>query len=164
MIKMETLRGLYESLGLRGVASYVNSGNVVFRTGVRDLAALGRRIEGAIETRFGFRPSVILRTAQEMKDAMARNPFAGRAGVEPGKLIVTFLADAPSAEAREKALGLRTLPDELHIDGREMYAYFPNGMGGSKMPFAAIERALKTPGTGRNWNTVTKLLEMAEKD
>ncbi len=55
-----------------------------------------------------------------------------------------------------------TVPEELRIDGREVFIYFPNGMGRPKMSWPRIEKALKTWGTGRNWNTVGKLLEMAE--
>jgi uncharacterized protein (DUF1697 family) len=141
----------------------VQSGNVVFRTDKRDLAALAKRIEDAIERGFGFRPSVILRTTSELRDAIARNPFAKRSGIEPSKLLINFLASDPGAEIRGKVLSLKTEPEELRMDGRQLYIYFPNGMARPKMSWAVLERTLKVPGTGRNWNSVTKLLEMAEK-
>ncbi len=53
--------------------------------------------------------------------------------------------------------------EELRVEGRELYIYFPNGMGRSKLSGAALEKTLKTPATGRNWNSVTKMMEMAEK-
>ena len=162
-IKMEALRLLYESLGLRDAQSYVQSGNVVFRTKERDLSALAKRIENAIERGFGFRPTVILRTSSELRDVIARNPFATRRDIEPNKLLVTFLASDPGADARALALNNRTEPEELRLDGREAYIYFPNGMARPKLSWPAIERVLKTSGTGRNWNTVNKLLEIAEK-
>ena len=163
MIKMETLRALYESLGFEDVQSYVQSGNLVFRTKLGNLVALRKRIEDAIETSFGFRPDVILRTPADLRDVIARNPFSGRQGIEPGKLLVNFLAADPGDEARQQVLAIKVDPDELHILGREIFYYFPNGMGKSKLPTAQIERKLKTPGTGRNWNTITKLLEIAAK-
>jgi len=161
-IKMDALRALYESLGLRDVQSYVQSGNVVFRTKERDLAALTKKIRNGIERRFGFRPEVVLRTSAELRDAIRRNPFANRRGIEPNKLLMTFLADDPGEEARANARRIKTDPEELRIDGREAYIYFPNGMARPKMSWPAIERALKTSGTGRNWNSVNKLLEIAE--
>ena len=161
MIKMDALRALYESLGLRDAQTYVQSGNVVFRTQAKDPASLSKKIEDGIERGFGFRPSVIVRTAPEMRDVVARNPFAKRAGIEPGKLVVTFLAGDPAPEARAKLLGINVGPEEVRIDGRELYIYFPDGMGRSKL-WPLIEKALKTPGTGRNWNTVMKLVEMAD--
>ena len=86
-----------------------------------------------------------------------------RRGIEPGKLLVTFLAGDPAVEAREKVLKIKTDPEELSISGRELYIYYPNGMGRSKLSWIAVANALKTSGTGRNWNSVTKLLEIAEK-
>jgi len=163
IVKMESLRAMYESLGLRDAQTYVQSGNVVFRTAARDLAPLAKRIESKIEQTFGFRPGVMLRTSSELREVIRRNPFAKRKGIEPGKLLVTFLAAAPSPEAREKMLGIPAHPEELCIEGREVFVYYPNGMGRSKLSPALIEKTLKTSGTGRNWNTVTTLLEMAEK-
>ena len=176
-IQMAPLRELYESLGVREPKSYVQSGNVVFKTSERNLAALGRRIEEGIERKFGFRPDVILRTTSEMKDVVARNPFAKRTDIHPSKLLVTFLASHPTPEARDAVLAsnvtraqrapnalcaTQTGPEELRIDGREIYIYFPNGQGRSKLSWVRIEKMLNVRGTGRNWNTVSELLAMAE--
>jgi uncharacterized protein (DUF1697 family) len=161
-IKMDALRSLYESLKLREPQSYVQSGNVVFKTDERDLVRLTKKIENGIERTFGFRPDVVLRTSSDLRDVVAKNPFAKRRDIEPGKLQVHFLAGDPGAEARANVLKLKTDPEELCIYGRELYIYFLNGMGKSKLSWAAVNKALKTPGTCRNWNTVTKLLEMAE--
>src|SRR5690349_16422754 len=106
-IKMDGLRALYESLGLKGAQTYVQSGNVVFKTAARDVAQLSKRIESEIKRKFGFRPAVILRTTDELRKVIARNPFEGRPGIEPGKLVVTFLASDPDAEARAEALKIK---------------------------------------------------------
>ncbi len=162
-IKMDALRALYETLKLRDAQTYVQSGNVIFRSEERDISRLTKRIEDGMQRKFGFRPDVILRTAAEMREVVARNPFAKRRGIEPGKLLVTFLASDPGEEAREKVRQMKCDPEELRIEGRELYIYFPKGQGRSKLSGAALEKALKTPATGRNWNSVTKMLEMAEK-
>ena len=161
-IKMDALRTICESLSLQDPQTYVQSGNVVFRTRERDLAAVGKRIEDCIERKFGFRPGVILRTTSEMKDVIARNPLAKRRAIEPAKLYVTFLASQPAAEVQDAILAVKTAGEEVRVDGRELYIYFPNGMGRSKL-MPVVERLLKKSGTSRNWNTVTKLLEMAEQ-
>jgi uncharacterized protein (DUF1697 family) len=161
-IKMDALCALCTSLKLRDPQTYVQSGNVVFRTSERDVARVAKRIADGIERDFGFRTEVIVRTLAEMRDVIARNPFAKRSGIEPSKLLVLFLAGDPSSEARKKALSIKAESEELRMDGRELYIYFPNGMGRSKLSTTTLERALQTPGTGRNWNSVTKLLEMAE--
>jgi uncharacterized protein (DUF1697 family) len=161
-IKMDELRAVYESLKLKSPRTYVQSGNVVFGAPERELPRLPVLIQKAIRERFGFGPEVILRTAAEMRDVVTRNPFAGRSHIEPGKLLVTFLASDPGPEAGRKLQAIKVSPEELHLNGREMYIYYPNGMGRSKLPAVAIGKALGIPGTARNWNSVTKLLEMAE--
>jgi uncharacterized protein (DUF1697 family) len=150
-LEMKALRALCESLKLRNVQTYVQSGNVVFQAPDKDLDALARRIEGAIEKSFGFHPSVVLRTLAEMRDAVERNPFAGREGIEPGKLLCVFLGGKPSGL-------LKAINEEIHHSDRELYIYFPDGQGKSKLSFTPLG---KIAWTGRNWNTVTKLLEMA---
>ena len=162
-IRMEALRTLYESLGLLGAETYLQSGNVIFRTERRDLGLLAKRIENGIERSFGFRVDVIVRTSSDLREVIARNPFATRSGIDPSRLLVTFLASKPTAEARDKVLRIKVDPEELRIDECELYTYFPNGMARPKLSWAAIERTLKTSGTGRNWNTVTKLLEIAQR-
>ncbi len=161
-IKMEVLRGLCESLKLCDPQTYIQSGNVVFRVKPRDLPGISKRIEAEIERTHGFRPDTVIRTVAEMRSVIARNPFANRPGVEPAELLITFLAAAPSAEAVDNLRKLKIEPEELHVDGSQLYIYFPEGMGRSKLQMAMVERALKVSGTGRNWNTTTKLLAMAE--
>jgi uncharacterized protein (DUF1697 family) len=161
-IKMEALRALCTSLGCEDVKTFINSGNVVFRTKERNLNRLAKVVEDAVESEAGFHAGVVLRTAAEMRETAANNPFARRKEIEPGKLLVNFLADAPSAETVKKLEALDTAPDELYVRGREMYIYFPNGQGQSKLKWAPIDKLLNMTFTGRNWNTTTKLLEMAE--
>lgn len=161
-IKMDALRALYGSLGLRDAQTYINSGNVIFRSEARDLDPLRKRIEKGIEKSFGFHADVMIRTSSELREVIAGSPFAGRHGIDPKKLAVLFLAAAPSPEAREQALRIEADPEELRIAGRELYIYFANGMARPKLLPALLEKMLKTSGTARNWNTVTKLLELAE--
>jgi len=161
-VTMDALRDLYGSLGLREAQTYVASGNVVFKTDAKDMARLQKRIEDGIEKTFGFRTGVMLRTSDELKDIIRRNPFAKRSGIEPNRLIVSFLTFEPGAESKQKIAQIKVGPEELHLDGRELYIYYAGGIGTSKLTPALIERALKVSGTARNWNTVTKLLEIAE--
>jgi uncharacterized protein (DUF1697 family) len=161
-IKMEELRALYESLGFSQVQTHIQSGNVVFKSKETDPQKLAKRIGDAIERKFKFRPALLLRTIPEFRQALARNPFATRKGIHPSKLLITFLSDEPAGQAREKTLKLDIKPEELHIKGREMFVYFPNGMGRPKFSWSLVEKHLNVSGTGRNLNTVQKLLEMAE--
>jgi uncharacterized protein (DUF1697 family) len=152
---MAELRAVHESLGHQDVQTYIQSGNVIFRA--RNASAAG--IETAIEKKFGFRPLVILRTPEQLRSVMARNPFES---VDPSRLLVWFLAGDPGEEARERVRALPPAPEQVRVDGSEIYIYYPNGMARPKLSMEALGRAVKIPGTGRNWNTVSKLLEIAE--
>ncbi len=162
-VKMEDLKVLCGSLKLREPQTYVQSGNVIFRTDERDLMKLVKRIEGAIEKRFGFQSDVVLRSTAELRDVITRNPFAKRRAIEPSKLLVTFLSGDPGEEARALVRAIKCAPDELFVDGREVYINFPNGAGRPTLAWATIPKMLKVSGTARNWNSVKKMLEMAEK-
>jgi uncharacterized protein (DUF1697 family) len=159
-IKMEELRALCQSLKLRDSQTYVQSGNVVFRTEETDALRLAKRLEEAIERKFGFHADVVLRTTVELKECIARSPFAARKGLEPGKLIVTFFASDLEKERCDQIRAIQA-QEEIKLAKRELYIYFPDGMGRSKL-VPVLDRTLKKTGTARNWNTVTKLLEMAE--
>lgn len=162
-IKMEALRALCGTLKLRDAQTYVQSGNVIFRCEERDTTKLAKRIEDAIEKKFGFRCDVICRTTAEVRKVVAKNPFAKRRDIHPGKLLVTFLSDDPGEGARASIRALKIEPEELWIEGRECFVYFPDGMGRSKFNWPKIGKMLKVTGTGRNWNSVTQMLELAEK-
>jgi uncharacterized protein (DUF1697 family) len=160
-IKMDALRELYRKLGFHDPRTYVQSGNVVFGAKEKDLKP--KLLEDAIEKTFGFRPSVVLRTAAELRKTVEKNPFAKRDGINPGLLLVSFLADAPGKEALAAVKAIPAGPEELHTAARELFIYFPNGMGRSKFPWASMDKILKTTATGRNLRTVTALLQMAEE-
>ena len=161
-IKMDALKCLYESLGLEDPRSYVQSGNVIFRTNEKNLAKMAEKIQNGIEKKFGCRPDVLLRTPGEMKKVIAENPFAGR-NLEPGKILVSFLSGVPGGDAQATLANLRKYPEEVHLKGRELYIYFPNGAGRSKLPWSQLERLFKVTGTARNWNSVAAMLQIAEE-
>jgi uncharacterized protein (DUF1697 family) len=161
-IKMEELRALHESLGHKAAQSYIQSGNIVFKTKQLNQGQLTKQICDGLHKKFGFRPAVILRTTSELREVIANNPFAGRKNIDPRRLLVTFLAGEPKTPERERLLSLQIAPEELRVIGRELFVYFPDGMARPKFSWSMVEKILKISGTGRNWNTVNKLLEMAE--
>ena len=162
-IKMDALRATYEAVGLKDPRTYVQSGNVIFRTKEKNTRKLAIKIQDAIEKGFKFRPAVIVRTIDELRHAIAATPFDARRDLHPGKILVTFLADDPPREAATKLATLKSYPEEIHLLGRELYIYFPNGAGKSKLPWSQVEKLLKVNGTARNWNSVSAMLKIAEE-
>ena len=160
-IKMEPLREVYESAGLTEVRTLLQSGNVVFQTKSRELQRLTVRLEAAFEAKFGFHSDVFLRSADELREVASACPFNGREGCDPARLAVTFLAAPPDKAGRAKLAAIQGIAEELHAGTRELYIYYPNGMARPQLTAAMLNSALgKISTTTRNWNTVTKLLEM----
>lgn len=157
MVPMSDLRAVYESLGFTQVQTYLQSGNVVCRSRRMPSPAT---VEDAVERRFGFRAAIVLRTSADLHAVIAANPFPD---VEPSKSAVILLVEDPGEEARRRLLALPPAPEQVVAIGRELFIYYPNGMGRPKLSMAAVERALRVTGTGRNWNTVRKLSELADQ-
>jgi uncharacterized protein (DUF1697 family) len=162
IIPMAELRSSVSALGLQDVVTYVQSGNVVFRThggGARDLAA---SIEERVASDFGVGVAVLLRTPSDLRAVAEQNPFLAR-GEDPSRLHVMFLDREPAAEAATRLDPERSPPEEFALAGREMYLYLPNGAGRSKLTLDYFEKRLGVRATVRNWRTLTKLIELTEK-
>ena len=129
----------------------------------KDAKKLAGKLQDAIEKRFKFRPAVIVRSVGELREAIAATPFEAGRNLHPGKILVTFLADNPPAEAAATLASWKSFPEEIHLIGRELYIYFPDGAGKSKLPWSRVEKLLKVNGTARNWNSVLAMLEIAEE-
>jgi uncharacterized protein (DUF1697 family) len=158
-ISMPHLRALFEELGHESVATYVQSGNVVFQSG-RSRDPLRRALEKEIRSRFGLEIAVLLRTGQELSKIVAENAFAN-GQPDPTKLHVTFLAARPQ-RARTAALQKqRFAPDEFRVTRDTVYLHCPQGYGRSKLSNAFFEKELGVVATTRNWRTVTTLAELA---
>ena len=161
-IRMDELKGLYESLGFKDVATYIQSGNVVFTSDEADVARVRGQIEDGFERKFGFHVEVFVRTSAELRAIIDKNPFQSQQDKESKWVVVMFLAARPGDAAQEDLLKTYTGPEEIFITGKEMYIYYPNGIGRSKLSHGFIEKKLKTFGTARNWNTILQLQKMMQ--
>jgi len=102
-IKMEALRAVYKSLKFEDPRTFIQSGNVIFRTRQKNSPVLAKKIQDAIEDAFGFRPAVIVRTPDELRRAIAATPFPSHRNLHPSKILVTFLSGEPGPEASHAA-------------------------------------------------------------
>jgi uncharacterized protein (DUF1697 family) len=149
-LAMADLVRLCGDAGLRDARTYIASGNVVFQSDLPE-AAIKHKLEAAL--RDNATPTeVMIRSARQMADVLARNPFADAL---PNQVAVIFLDAAPSADLLE---GVTRQGDERIVAGeREIYVHYPSGMGSSRLVIPAARA-----GTARNMNTVAKLAAMAE--
>ncbi len=158
-VSMPDLRALFASLGAEDVATYVQSGNVIF-TSADGPGKLTKAIEQRIRRDLGLTVTVVLRTRAQLAKVLTGNPFADD-GREPATLHVTFLAEKPDRARVRKLDPARAEPDEFRVIGQEIYLHCPNGYGRSKLTNGYFETQLGVGATTRNWRTVTKLAELA---
>src|SRR6266516_5421040 len=162
-IKMDELKALHEALGFKDVFSYIQSGNVVFTSDDADVARLRRHIEDGFEKKFGFHVEVFVRTSAELRDIIEKNPFQSQQSKEAKWVVVLFLAASPDNTAQEDLRKTYAGPEEFFINGKEVYIYYTNCMGRSKLSLRLIEKKLKTVGTARNWNTILQLQKLLQR-
>ncbi len=160
---MTELAQVGERLGFTHVRTFLQSGNLVFEDPTGAARALETRLETATRTELGVTTDFCIRTVPAWREVVRRNPFPTEARDDPGHLVTIFLKAAPrpgsEARLRDKIRGR----ERARVIGSEAYVVYPDGIGTSKLTLPLVERALGAHGTGRNWNTVTKLLALAEE-
>jgi uncharacterized protein (DUF1697 family) len=156
-VPMADLREIVGDIGCTDVATYIQSGNVV-ATSTLAAQTLASRLESALEEHFGFRPRTMVRTASEIRDVLAKNPFAHQ---DTGKVHVGFLTGSLGKNSQVPTT-TESGADRAMIIGAHIYLYYPNGVGRTKMTQTPMWRAISDDCTVRNLRTVTKLAEMAE--
>jgi len=160
-IAMAELKSLFSSLGFEDVLTYIQSGNVVFRTARADVDALSAKIEREIAAVSGTKPAVLIRTPKELATIAERNPYLSR-DADISKLHVVFLDQTPAKRAATALDPERSPGDEFTLRWREIYLHLPNGAGRSKLTIDYFERVLGARATQRNWKTLLKLVELSQ--
>lgn len=152
ILRMKDLAALCEGLGYKSVRTYIQSGNVLFDSNAAE-PRLKSQLERALQAHMGKQISVMLRSAEELRAVRDANPFPG---CEPPKIGVHFLDAAPPKDLLKSVVA--PTGEQVHPGAREIYVYYPLGMGQSKLQMSLGG----APATVRNINTVTRLVEMAE--
>ncbi len=160
-VAMADLRAVLARLGFEDARSLLQSGNLVFRSGPRSAAQLERSLETEVAKCLAIETDFFVRTADEWKRIVARNPFTAEARRDPGRLVVVFLKEAPAVEGVGVLQAAIKDQEIARVSGKQLYLVYPNGIGRSKLTTVLIERTLRTRGTARNWNTILKLAAAA---
>ena len=149
-LPMTELKAMCEAAGLEQVRTYIASGNVVFSSGKSE-DAVRAAIEKPLEAYAGKPVGVVIRSAAEMADMLANNPFPDR----PGNRTVALFVDGPlPPDALDSARNVKE--EEMRLGKRAIYIFYGDGMADSRLIIPAAKA-----GTARNMNTVAKLAEMA---
>lgn len=157
-LPMAALKALLEKLGVRGVQTYIQSGNAVFSglVSAEDFEAI---VADEIEEAHGFRPRVLVIAAETYREIVAAYPWPD-AFETPKTGHIWFLATPPQPD-RDKLAALASDTERHEITDRALYLFAPDGIGRSKLAERA-ERLLGAPATARNLNTCMKLVEMLD--
>ena len=158
---MADLRGLLTDMGFADARTLLQSGNIVFNCSSRSAASLEQRLDAETAKRFKLETIYYLRTPDEWSAIVRGNPFKAEAESDPSRLHVACFRD-PVTAAKVKALAA-VIPGRESVkgSGRDLYFFYPDGMGQSKLTPSLIDRTLGQRGTMRNWNTVRKLHALA---
>ncbi len=158
-IKMADLRAYLSEMGLTDVQSYIQSGNIVFKSDERDRSVLSKQISVMILKEFGFEVPVVILQLDDLILSLESNPFKEE---ELDKLSYTFLSKLPEKEDRIELLKIDHSPDVFSLAGTTLWMYVPNGAAKSKLSNNLFEKKLKVHATTRNWKTVNKLISMLQ--
>jgi uncharacterized protein (DUF1697 family) len=161
-VAMGDLRALLAERGYRAARTHLQSGNVVLDSDLPP-ERLARELEEAIGAGLGVETPVIVRTRDELAAVVDGDPLAGVAD-DPRRYQVSFLSAAPEPEVVRALEGADLAPERVAVVGREVYAWHANGIQRSPLARLLTDARLGVTATARNWNTVTKLLELADGD
>jgi uncharacterized protein (DUF1697 family) len=158
-IKMIELKSMLEEMGLSRVQTYIQSGNVLLESAEQE-GILQTKLEDEIKRVFGFPVAVMLRTSEELKRIIKDCPFPADSLLAGESIHVNFMKEPPLQKEIDRLPDVSNEIDTFRILGREIYLFFRQRMSDSKLPNKLQKLGL--PTTSRNWNTVTKLAEMAK--
>jgi uncharacterized protein (DUF1697 family) len=162
-VAMADLRQMAQDLGFSDVRTILQSGNLVFRGDPQPRREIEARLEGAGRDRLGLTTDFIVRTATDWEAARARNPFPQEAREDPGHLVTFFLRGRPAADSEPRLQAAVRGPERVRVVDSQAYVVYPDGIARSRLTLPLIEKYVGFRGTGRNWNTVTKLAVLSSK-
>jgi len=159
IVPMVDLRAMLADVGFESVKTYIQSGNVVFKSNLlREEIAI--KVATAIEATFGFSPHLMILSLEELEQAIADNPFPeGKA--EPKTLHLSFAKETPKKPNLTELAEWKKNSESFELKGKVFYLHAPEGIGRSKLAERA-ERMLGVAITARNWRSVGKILELAK--
>ncbi|HEY5721171.1 MAG TPA: DUF1697 domain-containing protein [Allosphingosinicella sp.] len=158
-VPMAELRPLAEGLGWEDVRTYIQSGNLLFKSKGK-APALETALEEALGKHFGFAPAVIVCSASDWTALAGANPFAKESGTEPNRVMIGLSKQKPKPGAAEALEGRAAAGERVREAGGALWFHYPHGAGTSKLTPGLIDRLVGSPLTARNWRTFLKLKEM----
>ena len=159
---MDALRNLYDNLGFHNVSTYIQSGNVIFRSNDIDTHKLEQKIFRQIEKEFRFEVPIFVLSVDKLKYIIDNNPFLKDTNKDMAFLHVTFLSSKPDYYDTKVIEDKKQEGEDVIFVDDAVYLYCPNGYGRTKLTNNFLEIKLKTGATTRNWKTMIELLKISQ--
>ncbi|MEK6981733.1 MAG: DUF1697 domain-containing protein [Candidatus Micrarchaeota archaeon] len=160
LVNMKELTKLLETLELRNVKTYIQSGNIIFESEPSDCKELEKKIASIIEQRFGFSVNALVKSKDGFLEIAKNNPFLGKPNIDLTKLHITFLSKLPAKIPKEEIEKVKSSSEEFLITKDVIYLYLPDGYGRTKISNNFFEKKLVVNATTRNWKTMMALTQM----
>ena len=159
--RMSELRGLFESLGLTEVVTYIQSGNVLFNSKEGDREHLVQLLEKELESKFGYQVPVFIYIRKQLKEVAAQNPFDPERKDKEQRCHLMFLSSEPDPDRCAALMALEGEEYKFNIHGKVLYYAYPREFEGSGRRTINFEKVLGVTGTARTWKVVNKLIELS---
>ena len=163
IIKMELLREILGELDFENISTYIQSGNIIFDSSIKDVAVLENQISKKIEEHFGFLVPVRITNLEELKAIVHENPFVEENLLDEKQPYVAFLSDVPAPNNLEQLQAIDFANDRFINKDRALYLWYADSAANTKLSNVVIEKKLQLKATSRNWKTVLKLIALAER-
>ena len=162
IIPMVKLKAIFESAGFKNVVTFIQSGNVLFDSTTSDTKTLRTKIEKMLTEALGYDVPTVVRSADEMKNVISKNPFMVEHVEKKTKYYVMFLEKKPTKSERQSVLAMQVKGMDFRFGTCELYCLLDPKFSGNDSPFSNVklEKLLNQKGTTRNWATTTKLAEL----
>jgi len=160
IIKMDSLKSLFEIQNFSNVKTYIQSGNIIFCSEINNKIKVEQRVEKIINDKYNFTVPAIILSYNDLQNIITNNPFSQNGNFDFSKLYVTFLKTAPDKSLAKNILNIASSSDQFEFLNNSIYLYCPNGYGKTKFNNNFFENKLNVSATTRNWKTINKLLEI----
>ena len=163
LIKMESLRKSMETIGFTDVVTYIQSGNIVFRSKEKDSEMVANLIADTIKIEYGFDVPAIVLTLTKLQEIVHNNPFPIEVVESPAAVYISYLFSEPEKVDMATIEINKQVDEQFLLIGAAFYLYCPSGYGNTKISNTLLEKKLKVSATTRNWKTSLKLVELAHE-
>lgn len=162
-IRMADLKTHLEEFGWERIRTYIQSGNIVFKSAAENPVHLAQKIRQKLQDIYGFDVPTLVMDSHALMQIINNNPFIRDPATDQHRCYVVFLFEKPRADLVSKVQETKQPNENFIFEDKTIYLHYPDGYGRAVMDNNAFEKGLKVEATTRNWMTINKLHEMTKQ-